>query len=134
MPLICYVPAQVHDSMQQPLSADRLLRLLGASGKLAGFRYAVYMIEQVRDHPEKIQLVTKNLYMQAAILFDTTPNNVERNVRTLIHACWRYPDNTSRLGTHIAYRNSPQPGTQFSIAILEKRIVFNTLLRTDNPA
>lgn len=94
MPLICYVPAQVHDSMQQPLSADRLLRLLGASGKLAGFRYAVYMIEQVRDHPEKIQLVTKNLYMQAAILFDTTPNNVERNVRTLIHACWRYPDHT----------------------------------------
>ena len=94
MALVCYSPAHDSNTIPQPLSADRLLRMLGASGKLAGFRYAVYMIEQVRDHPEKIQLVTKNLYMKTAMLYGTTPNSVERNVRTLICTCWRYPDHT----------------------------------------
>lgn len=94
MALVCYAPAHDSNTMQKPLNADRLLRMLGVSGKLIGFRYAVYMIEQVRDHPEKIQLVTKDLYMETAMLYGTTPRSVERNVRTVIRACWRYPDHT----------------------------------------
>ena len=52
MPLVYYVPEYERDASQISLNAERLLRLLGASGKLAGFRYAVYMVEQVRDQPE----------------------------------------------------------------------------------
>ena len=33
------------------MDADRLLRRLGASRKLTGFRYAEYMVEQVRADP-----------------------------------------------------------------------------------
>lgn len=47
MPLVYYVPEYERDASQISLNAERLLRLLGASGKLAGFRYAVYMVEQV---------------------------------------------------------------------------------------
>lgn len=94
MALVCYSPAHDSNTTQKPLNADRLLRMLGVSGKLIGFRYAVYMIEQVRDHPEKIQLVTKDFYMKTAMLYGTTPGSVERNVRTVICACWRYPDHT----------------------------------------
>lgn len=43
MPLVCYVSER---DVNAPLDADRLLRLLGASGKLSGFYYAVYMLEQ----------------------------------------------------------------------------------------
>ena len=50
MPLVYYVPEYERDASQTPLDAERLLRLLGVSGKLTGFRYAVYMVEQVRDH------------------------------------------------------------------------------------
>ena len=32
-----------------PITADRLLRSIGASGRYTGFDYAVYMIEQVVD-------------------------------------------------------------------------------------
>ena len=49
MPLVYYVPEYEKDAAQAPLDAERLLRLLGVTGKLSGFRYAVYMIEQVRD-------------------------------------------------------------------------------------
>lgn len=52
MPLVYYIPEQEKDALQNPLDAERLLRLLGATGKLTGFRYAVYMIEMVRDRPD----------------------------------------------------------------------------------
>ena len=62
MPLFYYVSDHEKDAMQKPLDAERLLRMLGASGKLAGFRQAAYMIERVRDNPEYVQLITKRLY------------------------------------------------------------------------
>ena len=94
MPLVYYVPEYERDASQTPLDAERLLRLLGVSGKLTGFRYAVYMVEQVRDQPENMLLITKRLYMQTAEHFNTTPSCVERNLRTLIQSCWSYPDHS----------------------------------------
>ena len=86
MPLVYYVPEYERDASQTPLDAERLLRLLGVSGKLTGFRYAVYMVEQVRDQPENMILITKRLYAQTAAHFQTTPSCVERNLRTLIQS------------------------------------------------
>lgn len=94
MPLVYYIPEQEKDALQNPLDAERLLRLLGATGKLTGFRFAVYMIEMVRDRPEYVLLITKRLYKQTAQHFDTTPSCVERNLRTLIQVCWKYPDHS----------------------------------------
>ena len=42
-----------------PITADRLLRSIGASGRYTGFDYAVYMIEQVVSSQESIHLITK---------------------------------------------------------------------------
>ena len=94
MPLVYYVPEYERDAEQTPLDAERLLRLLGVTGKLSGFRYAVYMVEQVRDQPENMILITKRLYAQTAAHFQTTPSCVERNLRTLIQNCWNYPDHS----------------------------------------
>lgn len=89
MPLVCYVSER---DANAPLDADRLLRLLGASGKLSGFYYAVYMLEQVKQKPDHVLLITKRLYKQTAQHFGTTSNCVERNLRTLVQVCWRQPD------------------------------------------
>ena len=88
MPLVCYV-AEPEKSI--PLDAERLLRLLGVSGKLSGFDFAVYMLEQVQEKPEYVLLITKRLYNQTAQYFHTNTDCVERNLRTLIQACWRQP-------------------------------------------
>ena len=69
-------------------SVDRLLRRMGASGKLRGFLYAVHMIERVRDDPEALRLITKRLYRETARKFHASPVSVERDVRTLIRSCW----------------------------------------------
>ena len=63
MPLFYYVSDHEKDAMQKPLDAERLLRMLGASGKLAGFRQAAYMIERVRENPKYVQLITKHLFI-----------------------------------------------------------------------
>ena len=54
MPLFYYVSDSEKDTLQKPLDAERLLRMLGASGKLAGFRQTAYMIEQARDTPNAL--------------------------------------------------------------------------------
>ena len=86
MPLVCYVSER---DVNAPLDADRLLRLLGASGKLSGFYYAVYMLEQVKQKPDHVLLITKRLYKQTAQHFGTTSNCVERNLRTVRPNCWQ---------------------------------------------
>ena len=75
-----------------PITADRLLRSIGASGRYTGFDYAVYMIEQVVDSQESIRLITKRLYPETARHFGVKPHSVERALRTLIRSCWVYGD------------------------------------------
>lgn len=85
MPLIYMTP---YPGQDKPLDPERLLRLLGVTGKLTGFYYTAYMIEQVQNQPENMVLLTKRLYVQTAKYFSTTPNCVERNLRTLVQSCW----------------------------------------------
>ena len=53
MPLVYYV-SELEKNVT--LDAERLLRLLGVSGKLSGFYFAVYMLEQVQEKPEYVLL------------------------------------------------------------------------------
>ena len=75
-----------------PITADRILRSLGASGRYTGFDYAVYMIEQVVNSGESIQLITKRLYPETAKHFGVKPHSVEHALRTLIGTCWTHGD------------------------------------------
>lgn len=106
MPLVCYV-SELEKNVS--LDAERLLRLLGVSGKLSGFHFAVYMLEQVQEKPEYVLLITERLYNQTAQYFHTTTNCVERNLRTLVQACWRQPDHS--LLERIAGHPLSQPPT-----------------------
>lgn len=79
MPLVCYV-SELEKNVS--LDAERLLRLLGVSGELSGFHFAVYMLEQVQEKPEYILLITKRLYSQTAQYFHTKlPNVVFHSLR-----------------------------------------------------
>ena len=95
MPLVYYVSDLEKNGT---LDAERLLRLLGLSGKLSGFYYTVYMLEQVREKPEP---------------FHTSSGCVERNLRTLVQSCWRQPDHglLERIAGHPL--SQPPTNTQF---------------------
>ena len=121
MPFVYYIPEQDAKSMQKSMDAERLLRCLGASGKLAGFSCAAYMVEQVREDPERIRLITKRLYRETARKFYISPSSVERDLRTLIRSCWEQPDRSSL--EHIAGRALSKPPTNSEfIAMISDRL------------
>lgn len=74
------------------LTPDRLLRCIGASGRLRGFNYAAYMIEQVVNGQSSVYLITKRLYQETAKYFGVTPNAIEHSLRRLVLHCWNLGD------------------------------------------
>lgn len=74
------------------MDAEQLLRNLGATGKLKGFFFAIYMIEKVKNEPAATTLITKCLYPEAAKHFSVSAGAIERNLRTLIRTCWNRPN------------------------------------------
>lgn len=94
MPIIYLVPGQETGDFEKPMDAERLLRCLGVTGRLVGFRYTIYMVECVCNEPEQIQLITKRLYPDTARLFKVSAASVERNLRTVVRTCWRQPDHS----------------------------------------
>lgn len=80
--------------MDKPLTTERILRALGVTGKLLGFKYTLYMVEQLMDSKIGVLLITKNLYPETARHFGVTASSVERALRTLIHVCWERTDHS----------------------------------------
>lgn len=86
------------------MDAEELLRSLGATGKLKGFFYTIYMIELVQRDPMATSLITKCLYPEVSKHFGVSPGAVERNLRTVIRTCWNRPDHVfldEIAGTHL---------------------------------
>lgn len=84
-----YVPTE---TLEIPVTAERLLRSIGATGRLTGFTYTVFMIEQIVSGQGSVRLITKILYPETAKHFGVSPHAVERALRTLINSCWVYGD------------------------------------------
>lgn len=80
------VPNAEH--MEMPVSIENLVRQLGISGKYTGLNYLVYAVKLVLEHPEKLQLITKNLYPEIADHFGCHVPNIERAIRTVSQVAW----------------------------------------------
>lgn len=64
------------------------LRRLRIPGHLRGSGYLTYMLAQVIPDPDRLQLITKNLYPETGLCFSTTVSCVERNARHAVHSSW----------------------------------------------
>lgn len=84
-----YVP---DETLEIPVTAERLLRSMGVTGRLTGFAYTVFMTEQIATGQSSVRLITKILYPETAKHFGVSPHAVERALRTLISSCWVYGD------------------------------------------
>ena len=109
MPIYVYGKSPLTEESVFPMTAERLLRYLGASRKLIGFRYVEFMVDRVMEHPEEMHLITKCLYPAVARHYGVSACSVERAVRVLIRYCWSQREHTPI--EFIAGRNLPQPPT-----------------------
>ena len=73
----------------------RLLRSLGATERLYGYRYMEYIVDYMSRHQDDHQFLTKVVYPETAKHFHVSPSSVERAVRTLIQAIWKRSDHSN---------------------------------------
>lgn len=116
------------DFTEKEMEIQRLLRQLGMTRTLVGFRYMVYMVERVTEDPEQMKLVTKCLYRETAKTFGTTVPAMEQAVCTLINRCWEKGDHAV-LDALAGCRVTERPTTRRFIDILAGRILLNQSAR-----
>lgn len=64
------------------------LRRMNIPGKLKGHCYLTEAISQVTKDPERLEYVTKGLYLDIAKIYKTKAHRVERAMRHAIKRCW----------------------------------------------
>ncbi len=78
--------------MTPELSAQEirsLLRRLGITENYAGFPCTVRAVQLSLEDPARLQLITKRIYPDVARHCRTTPQRVERNIRTVSATAWK---------------------------------------------
>lgn len=76
--------------MNYEREASQLLRRLGANSSYVGFYYVTYGVSQQNiQKPELITFITKGLYAEIAIKYQTTVGCVERDMRT-VNTIWQH--------------------------------------------
>lgn len=66
-----------------------LLHELGISAKYKGYYHMALAVELAMEDEKRLEYVTKRLYPDVARAFGTTPNCVERDLRTAVSVSWR---------------------------------------------
>lgn len=79
----------------QPSGVERLLRSLGASGRLVGFKYVVFIVEELLKTPCDEHWLTKGVYPETGKHFNVSAFSVERAIRVVIKHCWDREDHAA---------------------------------------
>lgn len=84
----------VNDSPKINLEVEitDLLHELGVPAHIKGYQYLRFAINLVIQDMSILNSITKTLYPEIAIKYDTTPNRVERAIRHAIETAWERSD------------------------------------------
>lgn len=97
-----------NDKDVSPEKIARLLRSVGASGRLVGFNYIVYIVYNILQKPDEHYWITKSAYPDAARYFHVRPSSVEHAIRTVIASVWdRYDHSALNRVAGIELENMP---------------------------
>lgn len=94
----------------------RILCRLGITANYDGFYQTVYAVDLATAVPEKLQSVTNCIYPEVAIKYNTSPDNVRKNIAKIRDIAWeRNPQLISEMAMH---KLKKKPGTSEFLAIL----------------
>jgi len=79
------LPAKHHNL---EVEVTRLIHAIGIPAHIRGYHYLRAAILKVMDRVELLGAVTKELYPEVAVEFNTTPSRVERAIRHAIEVAW----------------------------------------------
>ncbi|MDO5415381.1 MAG: sporulation initiation factor Spo0A C-terminal domain-containing protein [Bacillota bacterium] len=100
---------------QKHIIAQTLCRL-GITANYAGFQYTIDAVTIAAEDIGKLQLVTKQIYPDIAAKYNTSPDQVRRNIDKACGLAWeRNPKQLSELAM---YELKKKPGTSEFLAIV----------------
>lgn len=101
-----------------------LLHELGVPAHIRGYQYLRYAIALVINDITILNSITKALYPEIAIKFDTTPNRVERAIRHAIETSWERSelDVINRLFRYTVRNDKGKPTNSEFIALLADKL------------
>ena len=73
---------------QKSVAIRKTLDQIGVKHSLKGYRYIISAIEKGLDDRNKLDYITKVLYVEIARENDSTPSRVERAIRHAIEVTW----------------------------------------------
>lgn len=73
-----------------------ILDSFGVNRSYTGHSYVVYGLSLIIEDPERLELITKSLYLDIARHYKTSWSCVEKNIRTIVNSIW-YSHNTELL-------------------------------------
>lgn len=97
---------------------------VGIPAKLKGYSYLRTSIKLTIENPDIIHSITKRLYPAVAEIHNTTPSNVERNIRSAVEAAWVKGDRQSLIqifGKNLDF-SKPKPTNSEFIAIFADKL------------
>ncbi|MDO5136715.1 MAG: sporulation initiation factor Spo0A C-terminal domain-containing protein [Eubacteriales bacterium] len=65
-----------------------LIRKMGATSKYKGYHFVAEAVKMTMNISEEPMKITKDIYPPLAKKFNSTPMNVEHNIRTVVNVCW----------------------------------------------
>lgn len=93
-----------------------LLCRLGITANYDGFYQTVYAVELAVNDPKRLQSVTNCIYPEVAVKFNTSADNVRKNIAKVCSLAWeRNPGLLSEMAMHELKK---KPGTNEFLAIL----------------
>ena len=104
-------------------SISKLLHELGMPAHIKGYQYIREAISMVYDNPEIVGGITKELYPELAIRFDTTVSRVERAIRHAIEVSWNRGDwdlMEDVFGHSIDYDKAKPTNSEFIVTLADK--------------
>ena len=101
----------------------RILCRLGVTANYDGFYQTVYAVELAVAAPEKLQSVTNFIYPEVAVKYNTSPDNVRKNIAKIRDVAWeRNPQLLSEIAMH---KLKKKPGTSEFPAIIAVYVILN---------
>lgn len=97
------------------------LRPLGITRCYKGFRHTAYAIKLAVENEDRLESITKGIYMETAVYFNCKWTTVERNIRTAVSRAWKV--NRPRLCEMAGYPLTCTPTTSEFIEIVSSYII-----------
>lgn len=80
---------EISDKLLEQL-VESVLRSLCVPGTFKGLSYLTYAVVETVKDPQRIKLITKDLYREIARQYNTRHTSVERDIRWAVHTSWKH--------------------------------------------